>query len=216
MRTTRARIRRYLLITATVLLGGVSTAALAQGDPDHYAIAEDSWTVPPGDYILVPGYPPCEGPDPTSDFTRTAIKIAAAASAGNAISYGSIFKEVWRVVGGQTAGTAAEILDRIFGSNRYATCVHLAVVIPASAHILHMNFFATEVGGDFHSDPHAGCGKGRFVMSDPDQHFDCFIGWSAFDRPIIVTQGQYTVVGVVFRNWSHNRSRVPTMDVLWY
>ena len=218
-------MKQQLCLLAAVVLCGI-TAAHPQTIPDHYNLAEDTWTVGSSDYIKTPGIPPCaiEGDQKilsqrTAAVAAAATKLASAAATGATIPWGSVFvigTNVWEQVGGKAGGSGAELLDRVLRITRYATCVQMAVAIPASATIIHMNFLTTEDGNDIRHDTGAGCGNGRFKMGDPDENFSCAVGWAQFDRPITVTRGSVTVVSVVFRNWSHNRVREAMMQVLWY
>jgi hypothetical protein len=172
----------------------------------------DQWTVPQGKYISTDGYPPCGAPlDLPPLLGIAAGRIAEALAKGVQIAPTSVFSV--------TGSAGAQLLERNVGTQRFATCVRLAVVIPSNAHVTHVNFFATD-GGAYQHDPKAGCSAWH-----PDDSprreitglgpYRCAIGSAGFDDLTFVQQGGLLVVGCVFRNWSDDGQRRATMAVAW-
>jgi hypothetical protein len=206
---------------AALLLGLIGLASRAHA----YNQSWDTWNVEHGDYIKVPGIPPCGDNDP-QQLLRPQVAAAAqnifnALNKGAKIPYGSAFvvsQAVWQALGGQMRGTGAELLDRLFGSTRFASCVVVAVVIPANAFIWHINYFATN-GEDWQSPPGNSMGCSAWYPAKDGTYqansFDCAVSFAIFDPPVIETRGNVRVIASVFRNWSNDKSRIATMDVLW-
>ena len=204
---------RCCLVTLAVL--ACSTLAIADTE------TVDQWTVPNGKYMAADGYPLCGAPlDLAALLSNAATKIAEALAKGAQIPPASIFAitgPVSSAVGTSSAG--AQLLDRNVGTQRFATCVRMAVVIPSTAQVTHVNFFATE-GGEYQHDPKAGCSA--WNPDEPPTRgitglgpYRCAIGAAGFDDLTFVQQGGVMVVGCVFRNWSEDRQRLATMAVAW-
>jgi hypothetical protein len=178
-----------------------------------FAIADtetaDQWTVPRGQYLTADGYPPCGAPlDLAPLLADAAGKISEAVAGGAQLHPASVFSI-----------RGAQLLQRNVGTQRFATCVRLAVVIPSNAHVTHVDFFATE-GGEYQHDPNAGCSAWH-PNESPTRAitglgpYRCSIGAAGFDDLTFVQQGGLLVVGCVFRNWRNDRQRLATMAVDW-
>jgi hypothetical protein len=94
-------------------------------------------------------------------------------------------------------GDVGKIMDQLFGSNRYANCVPVSVVIPAGARVTFIEYQAADGSGT----------RPCFIGQD------CQVGWSRFDLPQYFQAGNELVVSSIFRNWSADRTRNVTMTV---
>jgi hypothetical protein len=193
--TTMTLKRNLLLAVLVPVLGllGVLNPSLAVA---QVYSASDSWTVGPGDYILDSGIPDCGGHE-FDGIGAAAQAIAAYRAGGIYGSLGSVLTTVARQAQPQIAGFVGQVLDQLFGSNRYANCVPASVVIPANARITSIQYQAND-----------GSGSGVCVIGQ-----DCQVGWSRFDSPQYFSAGDSLIVTSIFRNWSNDRTRSVTMTV---
>lgn len=158
----------------------------AQGQPEEHVVS-DEWVVGKSAYILESGIPPCG--ENEIDPLEEAVKLYAGWSTAGV--WGALFETtnmLWKQAGSQMGGDGAGVLDRIVGNTRYANCVAVGVVIPASATWAEAHVQAAEVNG-----PWVDCAAGVL---------DCPIGWSRFDALVDKVAGRERVIGAVFRNWS--------------
>jgi hypothetical protein len=200
-----------------VTLAALACSTLAIADTETV----DQWTVPNARYVAADGYPPCGAPlDLVPLLGNAAGKIVEALVKGAQIPSGSVFAITGP--GSSASGTGsggAQLLERNVGTQRFASCVRMAVVIPSNAHVTHVSFFATE-GGGYQHDPRAGCSAWHPDESPKRENtalgpFRCSIGSAGFDDLTFVQQGAVLVVGCVFRTWSDDRQRLATMAVDW-
>ena len=180
-----------MAIPGFLLLMNPSTAVAQQ----QYS-ASESWTVGPGDYILDNGVPGC-GSNSLQPINEAAQALAAYQAGGIYGALGAVLDTAARAYHPQSQGFVGQVLDAIYGGNRYANCVPVSVVIPAGARISGYVFEASDWTGS------RACVIGQ----------DCQIGWSRFDSPQIIGAGQSTIITSVFRNWSGDRTRSATMTV---
>lgn len=180
----------FVILGWTGFLG--SRPAVAQ---QEYT-ASETWTVGPGDYILQPGVPDCGGHE-FDAIGAAAQAIAAYRMGGIYGSLGSVLTTAAQQFQPQIGGAAGQILDSIFGSNRYANCVPVSVVIPVGSHVVTIQYQAADQTG---SRP---CIIGQ----------DCQIAWSRFDGAQYFPAGDSLIVSSIFRNWSADRTRTATMTV---
>src|SRR5579883_1380014 len=111
-------------IPLTVLAAVLSLLTVLHSSPaaaQQYG-ASDSWTVGPGDYILDSGVPDCGGHE-FDGISAAAQALAAYRAGGIYGSLGSVLGTVARQAQPQIAGFVGQVLDQLFGSNRYANCV---------------------------------------------------------------------------------------------
>jgi hypothetical protein len=158
--------------------------------------ASDSWEVGPGDYILQAGVPDCGGHE-FDAIGAAAQAISAYRMGGVYGSLASVLTTAAREFQPKLGGAAGQILDTLFGANRYANCVPVSVVIPAGARITGIEYQASDWSGS------RSCVIGQ----------DCQIGWSRFDPAKYFPAGDSLVITSVFRNWSGDRTRNATMIV---
>jgi hypothetical protein len=167
--------------------------------------------VPNAKYVAAEGYPWCGAPlDLASQFGNAAARIMTVLARGTQLPPSSLFA---------ITDSGSPLMSRTVGTAQFATCVRMAVVIPANAHVTHVDFFATD-GGDYQHATEGGCSTWR-----PDQPrsreftglgpYRCAIGSAAFDDLTFVRQGTVLVIGSVFRAWNGEGQRLATMVVDW-
>jgi hypothetical protein len=185
------------LSVATVVAGPVSS--VVQGCPGSQGnewCATAQVTVVPGDYV--------------NTATPSCDKNVAATWEGLVFSYEhSRFPNVSQYAGALTADSPVLMQSEnanalwglsALGPSRLANCAVLALAVPQGSTVRKLKREARE---QFDVGWHE-CGT--------DQ--DCPIGWSGFEPEVLqaaTTTG--TVVGGVFKNWSHNRQREARLTV---
>jgi hypothetical protein len=112
-------------------------------------------------------------------------------------SLGSVLNTAREQFQPKLGGDVGRIMDQLFGSNRYANCVPVSVVIPAGARVTGIEFQAADGSGT----------RPCFIGQD------CQVGWSRFDPPQYFQAGNELVISSIFRNWSADRTRDVTMTV---
>ena len=116
------------IVALFALLSGTQAAAQQQDS------VTDSWTVGPGDYILQDGVPDC-GRHEFDAIGAAAQAIAAYRMGGIYGSLDSVLTTAVKEFQPKMSGTGGQVLDQLFGANRYANCVPVSVVIPSGARI---------------------------------------------------------------------------------
>ena len=98
-----------------------------------------------------------------------------------------------------SGGSAKEFLENIGVVESYAACKSTNLVVPQGARIVEINGFAGEAGQNRRACP-----------ADRNGRYLCQIGWSEWDW-----QADDRVVTAVFKNWSGDRSRAATLNVIY-
>jgi hypothetical protein len=188
--------KNALTTIAAGILGLMLLLNSAPAEAQQQYSASDNWTVGPGDYILQPGVPDCGGHE-FDGIAAAAQAIAAYQMGGVYGSLGSVLTTAARELQPKVGGAAGQILDQLFGSNRYANCVPVSVVIPSGARVAGIEYRASDGSGSGY------CSIGQ----------DCQIGWSRFDPAKFFPAGNSLIITSIFRNWSGDRTRSATMIV---
>ncbi len=187
--------KRLTVFAVCILVLGTAMHPARISAQQQYS-ATDSWTVGPGDYILQPGAPDCGGHE-FDGIAAAAQAIAGYRMGGIYGSLASVLTTAAREFQPKVGGSAGQILDQIFGGDRYANCVPVSVVIPSGSRITAIQYQASD-----------GSGSGICVIGQ-----DCQIGWSRFDGARYTQAGDSLVITSIFRNWSADRTRNARMTV---
>src|SRR3984885_2629244 len=116
------------MFLATLLTGGVAANA-------QVYTTSDSWTVGNGDYILESGVPGC-GVNTIDPIAEAANALAASRQGGIYGSLASVLQTALKIARPETQGAIGQLLDFIYGGDRFANCVPVSVAIPSGAQIL--------------------------------------------------------------------------------
>lgn len=213
--------RRFIRIsTLTVLAMLISTVASAQLTPGPQNLGNGQWAISTqvsvghGDYIAGGdgyGYCPPPGKGASYQVERQLLNAGAAALAKELATSANIPLFVGTLAATQLAqmfdqqirasgGSAKEFLENIGVVDSYAACKSTNLIVPQGAHIVGVTGFASEAGQNRFS-PCPADGNGRYV---------CQIGWSEWEWQV---NGR--VVTAVFKNWSGDRSRAATLNVIY-